>query len=699
MNSYEKLLEPIRIGTHRWKNRIVKAPSSSMSWDPGQFCNERVVGLYDAIAKGGASAIVLGGMVCDDPAMLIDDNDGGVYTVETYPLGGLYDDKFVPGLSQLAEVVHGHGCELIAQIFQNGAAIKTKGGAWCSSTLSAEELPSPAPYCWPTRGLSLEEIAAFKERYFAAAERAKKAGLDGIEVHAANGYFLLSFVSRVWNHRDDQYGCQSIENRTRLVCELIRGVKERCGDDFIVGVRTNGQEFGHPDAITPEEGVEIAKRYDEAGADYISVAGYGYGAVPMQFALDYWMYPTPDADMRQYLDRLDGEGLVIPPTAAIKQAVSAPVFGVGFATPEKAEAALEKGEADLAMFARALWADPDFPNKLAEGRPEDIRRCNHCATCDELHMDQLPHRRCRVNPAFLREKEMAVVPAEVKKKVLVVGAGAAGLEAARVAAERGHEVLLCEKESVLALELNLATMVKGTVCENVPALIDWLTSQAKKTPGLTIKTKTTVTPAFVRDYEPDAIIIATGARYGVPDVPGIDSGIVSTVPQLTRLAEKPLKLFGPKAINKLSQIALPGVGKNCVVLGAQIEGVQGAIFLRKRNRNVTVLEDADTVGAGLPPRYKSRSLKWLNENGVDVVCGVEYRSIDKRGITYAKDGVEHRIDADSILVFKSPGASLDLYEQVKDLAPEVYAIGSCQGEGNTLMVDAVGQGREVALKI
>ena len=379
MRAYEKLLEPIAVGTHQWRNRMVKAPSSAMSWDPGQFCNDTIIGLYDTMAQGGTSAIILGGMICDDPATLIDDADGGVYTVETYPLGGLYDDKFIPGLSRLADAVHGHGCELIAQIFQNGAAIKTKGGAWCSSTLTAEELPSPEPYCHPTRGLSLEEIEAFKERYFAAAERAKKAGLDGIEVHAANGYFLLSFVSRVWNHRDDQYGCQSLENRTRLVCEIIRGVKERCGEDFIVGVRTNGQEYGHPDAITIEEGVEIAKFYDAAGVDYISVTGYGYGPVPMQFALDYWMYPSPDDDMKQFLDRLDGEGLSIPPAAAIKQAVSAPVFGVGFATPEKAEAALEKGEVDLAMFARGLWADPDMPNKIAEGRPEDIRRSSRCS--------------------------------------------------------------------------------------------------------------------------------------------------------------------------------------------------------------------------------------------------------------------------------------------------------------------------------
>ena len=622
-----------------------------MSWGPNQACNDVIIGLDEAMAKGGAGAIILGGMISDDPSMLIDDNAGGVYTVETYPVGGLYDDRFIPGLAKLADACHAHGCELIAQIFQNGAAIKTIGGAWCSSTLTEEELPSPAPYCHPTRGLSLEEIEEWKERYFAAAERAKKAGLDGIEVHAANGYFLLSFASRVWNHRDDQYGCQTIEY------------------------------------------------YEAAGADYISVTGYGYGPVPMQFAVDYWQYPAADPEMKQFLPRLDGEGLVIPPAEAIKKAVSVPVFGVGFATPEKAESALEKGMVDLAQFARALWADPDLPNKLAEGRPEDIRRCNHCSTCDQLRMNERVKRRCRVNPAFLRETELVSTPAEVKKKVLVVGAGAAGLEAARVAAERGHEVTLCEKESILALELNLATMVKGTVCENVPALIDWLTGQAKKTPGLTIKMKTEVTPELVRSMAPDAIVVATGGKYGVPDIPGIDLGIVSTVPQLTKLAAKPLKLFGASAINKLSQIALPGIGKNCVVIGGQIEGVQGAIFLRKRGKNVTILEDLETVGEGLPPRYLTRSLKYLDDNGIEITTGVEFKSIDKRGITYVKDGEERYMKADSILVFKSPDKNLALYDRLKDLAPEVYAIGACQGSDSSLMVDAVSQGREIGLKL
>ena len=236
-----------------------------------------------------AGGVILGGMI--DIATLIDDADGGVHRNHLTALGAVCTmTSSFPAFPQLADAVPaGTDASSSPRYSRTVPPSRPKGGAWCSSTLTADELPSPEPYCNPTRGLSLEEIEAFKDRYFAAAERAKKAGLDGIEVHAANGYFLLSFVSRVWNHRDDQYGCQSVENRTRLVCEIIRGVKERCGEDFIVGVRTNGQEYGHPDAITIEEGVEIAKFYDAAGADYISVTGYGYGPVPMQFALDYWM--------------------------------------------------------------------------------------------------------------------------------------------------------------------------------------------------------------------------------------------------------------------------------------------------------------------------------------------------------------------------------------------------------------------------
>ena len=699
MGEFDKLLSPVKVGTHTWKNRIVKGPSSTLFWGPNQYVNDTVVDTFEAIAKGGASAIILGACVSEDPKMLIDDETNGVFTCETYPFGGLYDDKFIPGMARLADAIHAHGCELIAQIFQNGSALKTIGGSWGPSDIPEEELPSPVPYCFPLRGVSLQEIEEYKERFFAAAERAKKAGLDGIEVHAANGYFVMSFTSRIFNRRTDQYGCQSIENRTRLACELISGCKERLGEDFIVGVRMNGQEFGHELGTTPEEAQEMAKLYKAAGADYISVTCYGFGPVPFQYALDYWMAPEADADMKPYLDRWKNEGLGVYAAGRVKEVVGddVPVFGIGSLTPRTAEKMLEENKADVALFARGLWADPEIANKLAENRFDDIRLCNHCATCDAEGSGT--KKRCRVNPAFGREAELTPKPADKKKKVLVVGGGPAGLEAGRTLAQRGHDVVLCERSGNLAMTLNVATMVKGTEVEQVPNLSNWLISQAKKQPGLEIRMKTEVTPEFVKSMSPDAIVVANGGVYGTPQVEGIDGKNVWTVPQLEKLAEKPLKLFGAEALSKLSKIALPGLGKKCVILGGQIEAIQGAVFLKTRGKDVTVLEDSDDIGLRLPPRYYDRDMHWLKESGVEIISGVTYKRIDKKGVAYMKDGQEHYLTADTVMVFKSPFENKGLYEQLKGMAHEVYAIGSCNGAEESLMVDAIREGREVGCRI
>ncbi|MFR1638158.1 MAG: hypothetical protein ACLSVD_02725 [Eggerthellaceae bacterium] len=237
-------------------------------------------------------------------------------------------------------------------------------------------------------------------------------------------------------------------------------------------------------------------------------------------------------------------------------------------------------------------------------------------------------------------------------------------------------------------------MVKGTVCENVPALIDWLTSPGQEDAGLTIKTKTTVTPDFVRAMKPmrstsrrEACTARPTFRYrlgyrlhGSPAHP---------------LGRKAAQAFGANAINKPPR-SPAGHRQGCVVLGLRSRRAGRSSCANAAKRHV--LEDLDTVGGGCRRGTRAGRL-WLRENDAETITGVEYRSIDKRGITYVKDGEERYLKADSILVFKSPGSGLSLYDQLKDLAPEVYSIGACQGPGSTLMVDAVGQGRAVALKL
>ena len=433
MKKYERLFSPLRVGNLTLKNRIVKAPQSSEYWLEGQMITPRVVDLYEGIAEGGASMIIVGALLFmpAEPEL-------------PFLFGGLSHDRHIPGMTELTEAVHRHDCHVVAQLHHPGPApISPTYVPLASTTLTVEQ--TPLDYRAATHGVTIEEIETMKSAYIEAAERAKRAGFDGVECHSANAYFLLSFLSRIWNFRTDQYGPQSMENRTRLHRELIEGIRERCGRDFVIGVRINGQEFGHPNAMTPEEGARAAVLLEAAGADYISVTGYGYGTEPMQYVADYWPYPEPDDFMRPYVKRFK-TGLLVPAAEATKKAVRLPVITVGRLDEDLGEQILREGKADLILFGRPLWADHDLPNKLTRGETNDIVRCCRCATCED---PQDGPRRCRVNPALGREKELAIRPATIKKRVLVVGGGPAGMEAARVASLRGHEVMLCEKGPLL----------------------------------------------------------------------------------------------------------------------------------------------------------------------------------------------------------------------------------------------------------
>ena len=675
---YPRLFSPITITpTCILKNRIIKTGQSTWRWNPdGSAEGSAGEDLYENIARGGAAGIFIGGCAIEDTP--------GIYL-------GLWDDKFIPGLKHLTDKIHKYDCKIFAQFHHSGPAAWPRLGALpiSSSTLTVDQLPMKPPLANPCQEMSVQQIREKQRQIVEACIRAEKGGFDGMEIHVAHGYLLNSFVSRIWNHRTDEYGPQNVENRTRIVREIFEEARRHVRPDFVLGVRMNGREYGAKNAITIEEAIENAKAFEKAGAQFINVAGYGYGEAPFRYCPDYFPYPEPEDFMLPYMNAYRGKGLWTDSASHIKKYVSVPVITAGRMNEDLAEKVLEDGDADIIGFGRGLWADPDMPRKIFEGRPEDIVRCTRCASCEDPVTQP---RICRVNPSLGREKEMDMSPAATKKKVMVIGGGPAGMEAARVAALRGHDVTLYEKSGALGGRIKLASMIKGHEVEDVMPIYDYLTVQIKKLP-IHIRLNTTVTPDLIRREAPDAVVIATSAEYFVPDIPGIHGHNVSTIKQLSRLASLPLRIFGPGLLEKLSYYFLP-VGKKVVVLGGQIEGVQGAVFLRKRGRDVTIVEESDSWGGGIPERYMQRIGPWFRKKGVTVMTVTKAESINSKGVVVrAKDGTTSLLSCDSVMVLMPQKADHRLAEEIKPMVKEVYEIGSALGPENGLLKHALYDGR------
>jgi 2,4-dienoyl-CoA reductase (NADPH2) len=672
--AYDTLLSPIRIGGLTLPNRVAKAPQDTHFVGPDGQVEERVLALYEALARGGVGLIFL----------------ASVPPIQTAPQAtqiAIWGDEFIPGLSELTRRVQRHGTRIFVQLNHGGPAEVDhypSGRAWAPSTLEVGDLPSPPPFFKPVRGLSRDEIRWVEEQYIAAAVRAKQAGFDGVEVHAAHTYMLGSFLTRIWNKRDDEYGADTIENRIRIVANVLAGIRERLGADYPVGVRINGQEWGADGALTPEESVEIARALEACGAQYISVSGYGHGPVPFKYVPDYWRFPEPRDDMRPFLRGPYRKGLLRPATAAIKRAVSVPVIAVGRIRPEEAEKLLRRGNADIIGLGRSLWADPDLVNKLAEGRREDVRPCTFCATCE------VSPRRCRVNAALGSVDGYQPVPTARPKRVMVVGGGPGGMEAARMAASRGHQVTLYEKNRRLGGLLPLAVMVKGTETEDILSLRSYLERQLHRF-GVDVRRGVTVTPDLIAEQRPDAIIWAAGGRYQLPEIPGIDDPRVLTAEALRRRVNLPLQYFGPRLLRRLTSIYLP-VGKRVVVIGGRIEGVETAEFLAKRGRQVTIVDTEDHLGEGMPERLLMRLRHWLEEERIPIHTGVRrYLGIGDAGLSFADAaGVERTVEADTIVV-ALPQVPDDRV-QLAGMAPEIHVVGPRDDGTSWLIVDAIAAG-------
>jgi 2,4-dienoyl-CoA reductase (NADPH2) len=388
-------------------------------------------------------------------------------------------------------------------------------------------------------------------------------------------------------------------------------------------------------------------------------------------------------------------GVLVPSAEAIKKAVSIPVVAVGRLNPELGEWILQKGKADLIGLARRLLADPELPNKVASGRLEDIAYCTACLWCFHTFAKGDPVR-CRINATLGREHECVLTPAVKKKKVMVIGGGSAGMEAARVATLRGHKVALYEREHKLGGLLPLAAMIKGTEIEDIPALVSYLKTQVTKS-GVEMNLGKEVTPKLIEEIKPDVVILATGGKLTVPEIPGVNKSHVASSANLHRRVKPFLRFLRPGFLRWLTRFWLP-IGKRVVIIGGFIQGCETAEFLVKRGRKVTILESSNALGTGIPELNRVRLLNWLAKKGVTMLTEVKYQEITDKGlILITKEGEKQTIESDNILVAIPSEPNTELFRALEGIVPEIYMIGDCKQPG--LIVDAVEDGFRIASAI
>ncbi|MFH1031786.1 MAG: FAD-dependent oxidoreductase [Chloroflexota bacterium] len=484
--------------------------------------------------------------------------------------------------------------------------------------------------------------------------------------------------------------------------DIIQGIKKRAGQDFAIIALFNSAEIRLKNGITPEEGQSIARIMEKAGADAIHTRAEYYlrpGVIQCESTHfpDIAFYPEPLSHPGEKIDSSQhGKGAWIPLAAGIKQAVSIPVIGIGRLDPLLGEEQLRRGMVDYIAMNRRLFADPELPNKVASGRLDDIVPCTGCMTCWEAGMTYKAAT-CQVNTAFGIEKEYEIKPAARKRRVMVVGGGPAGLEAARVAALRGHSVTLYEKEPKLGGSMNVATVVKGVGKEDLPSLVRYFETQLTKL-GVDVRLGKEVNLSLIEEIKPDVLVISVGGIHNVPNIPGINQRNVVTGKDLHLRLKKYLKFLGPTVIRRLTNVWMP-IGKKVVVMGGNIQGCQVAEFLVKRGRQVTIVETNAEVGEGLLTAYmKPLLLNWLIEKGVNMIAGAKFEEVTGRGLTITtKEGNSQTIEADTIVTALPLLPNSELTKSLDGKVKEIYSIGDCQEPG--LIVNAIATGSRIARAI
>lgn len=683
-----KLLSPITIGSMSVKNRIVMSPMTTNYGNDDQTVSDRLIAFLSARAEGGAGLITVEVCTVDVKQK---------YQPQSLTLG---DDSFIAGHRRLTDALHDYGAKVQPQITHPGP--ESLIWLYHGEASVGPGVVLGASTSVPSRQLAIEELDGIVEQYAQAARRAREAGYDGIELHAAHGYMLLgTFLSPVRNIRQDEYGADTIENRTRLLVRVLKRIKQVAGADFPITLRISGFER-LPGGRASYDTARIAPLLVRAGVDAFHISGGVSDRMVSQIVCGS-EYPN---------------GYNVPEAEAVKRAVDVPVMVVGrIHDPEFAEEILQDDKADMIVVARPLLADPEWPNKVAAGRLKDIRRCISCQNCiDSMFLWPMDSKMaCAVNAASGREQALTYSRAERSKRVVVIGGGPGGMEAARVAALRGHHVTLLEKRRHLGGSLTLAS----TVHSDNGRLLDFLLGQMNDL-SVDVRLGVNADVAMIKALGPDEVVVATGAKLKLPDIPGLDQPHVITGSDLRRLVNGepvgdvaafsgwikfgaglagPLidRAVTPARLRWASDVWLP-VGVRVVILGGDLAAIELAEFLAKRGRKVSLFAEEGDIALEVGPKRRLEHELRLERLKVSINVGVQFESIVKAGATIIMpNGRSIVARAETVIVAGAPVADGTLSDVLRDAGLSVHAIGDCTGLG--LIVKAVYECAELANRL
>ncbi len=663
---YPHLLRPGRIGSMELRNRLVMSPMETMYGTPDGLPSDRTVAYFAARAAGGVGLITVGATGVDHQHP---ETPGGLH---------LGTDAAVAAHRRLVEAVHEHGAKIQPQIVHAGPdglgpemhGVTSLGPSVIGSYLTGR----------PSEEITPAQFAAVLDLYKAAVRRAREAGYDGIELHAAHGYMMLgSFLAPQRNRRTDDYRGDTVQGRLRAVLEALAAIRAEVGDDFPITLRISGYERvagGRPSYET----AQVAPVLVAAGVDAFHVSG---GVIDRLVST---MVNGSD----------DGDGLNVGAAAAVRQVVDVPVIAVGrLHDPALAEAVLADGRADFVALGRPLLADPELPKKLRTGG-----RVRHCISCENC-IDSLEQRfavDCAVNPRTGRESELDLGPTRGRRHLVVVGAGPGGMEAARVAAGAGHRVTLLDANQQLGGALLWASIVHP---ENEPFL-EYLRGELAAS-AVDVRLGTRADADAVAALHPDAVVVATGARITLPvlsgdDLPHVLAGpalrellagrVAPGLPLLHRIGARAVagrgqRLVTPALVRRATRAWMP-LGSRVALVGGDLVAVELAEFLAQRGRTVTILQAGRELAPEVGWKRKTEHMHRLDRYGVTVHVGAEVQRIVPAGLEFTPYGGTSRLlAADSVVLAGEAEPDLALYDALRERLPgiPVTAIGDATGLG------------------